>query len=95
VDGSTTPSDQPEQGAAPTVRAEPQPQPPQDNSPEERQRYLCEMMRRNDAVTCANMAAKFGEEAGTACSDSAVARFAQCTSGNPGAGLPPLALRYQ
>jgi type II secretory pathway pseudopilin PulG len=70
-----------------------QPIPIEPNADQKRKR-LCDVMRVNDARTCANQAIKFDNTVGAACMASANQRYTICNSGD-NAMLPPLAVQYK
>jgi type II secretory pathway pseudopilin PulG len=55
---------------------------------------LCDTLLKNDAAVCQTMAARYGEEAGKICADSAEARFAECRLKQTTVGLPPLKIKF-
>lgn len=70
-----------------------QPMPPEPTS-DQRKKRLCDVMRVNDARTCALQATRFGSAAGVACMASANQRYAICISTEI-VTLPILAVRNQ
>lgn len=89
------PADPPPGNANPPAYQVPPPEIlPADPSDDQRKKRLCQIMRSNDANTCALLASKFGAAAGAACMASATQRYTLCTSGDHVA-LPPLAVQYK
>lgn len=70
-----------------------QPLPPEPTT-DQRKKHLCDVMRVNDASTCALLASNFGSAAGATCMASANIRYAICTS-SENAALPPLVVQYK
>lgn len=66
--------------------------PPLSNSPDDRKKRMCNVMRSTDMRTCLNLANKFGDAAGANCLASAAGRYAACINGER---LSPLAVQYQ
>jgi hypothetical protein len=70
----------------------PPPQPPKTNTPEERKKRMCDVMRGNDLRTCFSLSKKFGDAAGATCVASAAGRYTACLDGKM---LSPLAVQYK
>ena len=66
-----------------------------DSPTDARKQRLCQITFVNDAASCANVGAKFGEAAGATCMASARARHDICLNGEPGTPMPVLAVQYQ
>lgn len=84
----------PDNPTPPAYQVPPPEKLPADPNDDQRKQRLCQIMRSNDARTCALLATKFGAAAGTACMASATQRYTLCTSGE-NVALPPLAVQYK
>jgi len=76
----------------PPEYAAPPPQPAKSDSPNDRKKFLCDMMHSNDLRTCFNLSKQFGDAAGSTCVASAASRYNACLNGQI---LTPLAVRYK
>jgi type II secretory pathway pseudopilin PulG len=77
--------------AIPPEYVAPPPKPPESGSPDDRKKFLCDVMRSNDMRTCLTLAKKFGDAAGANCLASAAGRYSSCRNGER---LSPLAVQY-